>query len=158
MSYFLDQAESHRATARWTAVTILEEARDAFFPTLQFLSDLGELQHQNTGSMDSNSLFEEPFRTNFRLGPHGFKPIIDFFRRMYQLCLAQRYRVSTEAFSIQMETLNLYSAPLHSLLLHFRTSVDRVEYDPVPFSDLRRELQSGSNRFAVSFSTRTIMV
>ena len=89
VSYFLDQAESHRATARWTAVTILEEARDAFFPTLQFLSDLGELQHQNIRAMDSNSLFKEPFCTNFCLGPHGFKPIIDFFRQMYQLCLAQ---------------------------------------------------------------------
>jgi hypothetical protein len=151
MIYFLDQAESPRTTARWTAVTILQEARDAFLPALQFLIDLGELQHPSNGATDSNSCFKDTFRANFRLGPHGFKPIIDFFGRIHRLCTAQRYKVSPEEFNLQMETLNAYSAPLHSLLIYFRTSVDRMEYDPIPFSDLRWELQSGSGKFAVRF-------
>lgn len=59
--------------------------------------------------------------------------------------------MSPEEFNLQMETLNVHSAPLHSLLIYFHTSVDRMEYDPIPFSDLRRELQSGSGKFSVRF-------
>ena len=37
----LDEAEVQPAKAQWT---VLKEARDTFFPALEFLIDLGELQ------------------------------------------------------------------------------------------------------------------
>jgi len=150
MLYFLDQAESFSA-ARWNAVTILEEARDSFFPTLQFLLDLEELQHpKTTGAADNTDAFDKHFNMNFRLGPNSLNLIIDFFKRIFRLTMAQRYNVSPAEFSLQIDTLNSYAAPLHSLLLHFRIAIDRVEYDPAPFSDLRRQLQGRSNNFTVS--------
>jgi hypothetical protein len=150
MLYFLDQAEASTGGARWSAAAIIQEASVTFLPTLQFLIDLGVLQHPSSDNGNNSEDFEPSFQANFRLGPHGLQPIIEFFRRLFQLIIAQRYTVPLAEFNAQMDMFNSYTAPLHSLLLHFRTSVDRVEYDPVPFSDLCRELRIGSGKFAVS--------
>jgi hypothetical protein len=148
LAYILNQAENQAIKSRWTATTVFEEAQDNFFPMLQFLIDLMELRHGNTSHQDDHGDFHASFETNFRLGPYGLHPIINFLQRLYNLVLAQRH-YATSGFVLQIETLNVYTTPLHALLLHFRTSVNRVEYDPTPFSELRQELQTGSHKFPV---------
>jgi len=150
MDYILKKAEDRYATGRWTAVTVLQDMRDIFFPTLEFLIDLGELQYPSNSTQRNRDDFERTFRANYRLGPHGLQPVIDIFRRLFELVVTQRHRVSPGEFSLQIEMINTYANPLHALLLHFRTTVDRVEYDPFPFAELRRELQTSSNKFVVS--------
>ena len=149
LDFILKRAEAPSGSIQWTAVSMLQDARDNFFPTLQFLIDLGELQHPLNGTETTQEDFDQSFWANFRLGPHGLHPIIGILKRVYNLVVAQRHRVSSIELSLQVETINAYAALLLSLLQHFRTSVDRVEYDPLPFAELRRELQTGSNKFAV---------
>ena len=116
----LDEAEVQAAKAQWT---VLKEARDTFFPALKFLIDLGELQHPAMGVEYKHKDFITLFNAHFHLGGHGFQPIIDMLKRLYTLAVTKCHDVLPWEFTLHIETVNRYSEPLHSLLLHFRTSV-----------------------------------
>ncbi|KIM75592.1 hypothetical protein PILCRDRAFT_13508 [Piloderma croceum F 1598] len=119
LSYIVNQAEIHPIKSRWTVVTVFNEARLTFFPTLQFVVDLVELQHHSAISQNGHGDFDAIFKVDFHLSPHGFKLIIVFLHCLYKLALVQRHLVSPSDFSLQIEALNFYAIPLRALLCHF---------------------------------------
>lgn len=122
----------------------MEEARDAFFPALQFLLYLHDAQS------DADFMgFDDVFNEQFRLGPNGLHPVIDTLMQICHLTLDQRSSISDDEYALQLHSISTYAASLHSLLLYFRTTVARDHYDPPPFAELQRELHMSRNRFGV---------
>ncbi|KIM82135.1 hypothetical protein PILCRDRAFT_7995 [Piloderma croceum F 1598] len=76
LNFILKQAEAPSGSIQWTVISVLQDTRDNFFPTLQFLIDLGELQHPLNGAETTQEDFDQLFWANFHLGPHGLHPII----------------------------------------------------------------------------------
>ena len=134
----LDEAEVQPVKAQWT---VLKEAHDTFFLALKFLIDLGELQYPAIGVEYKHKDFITLFNAHFCLGGHSFQPIIDMLKWLYTLAVTKCHNVSPWEFTLHIEMVNCYSTPLHSLLLHFCTSVDQSEHDPPQFAELHHELQ-----------------
>ena len=127
----------------WSASAAIKATKEDIFPHLDALTALSQLQLQN------NTLFLHRFTAEFCLGPGGIHPVIAFLLRFEEL-LAITSEVESDEVIILDGTVQMHSSALLSLVLHFRTTVNRALYDPVGFRDLRDVLCQDLSRFAVS--------
>lgn len=113
-------------------------------PSLQFLLEL---------ALTLSGSDETKFSSQFRIGPNGCHPLFNLIPSVHDHLNWAFDNDFLSAMSYHSLALHLdvtYSRPLLTLLLHFRSTVDRSEYDPSGVSQLRYELRTGYNKFGVS--------
>lgn len=128
---------------------VLDEAKQDLFPLLSFLVNLGETLNED-GAIPSAE-FSVRFASEFHLGPYGLHPLIHLFDRLLQrlsIEVLQGNILFVESLNV-IDSLNVYTAPLFSLLLYFRSNMDRSHYDPSGFSALQEALRNHHNYFGV---------
>lgn len=117
--------------------------QDELLPSLEFLLHLER---------------DEQFRADcfdivFAIGPNGVQPAIELLYLIFTTLqhVQDGGLMSLDDYLIHVETLEAtYARPLLALVLHFRSTANRAEYDPQGFSSLRLELQTpGRNKFGV---------
>lgn len=146
---YLDRMDAGASSSPGSLLFVFDEATQDLFPLLTFLVTLAETL-KGSGATPSAD-FSARFGLEFLLGPYGLHPLIHFFNRLLQ-------RLSTEVLrgdilfvkSLDItDALNVYTAPLLSLLLHFRSNTHRSHYDPPGFSALQEALKNHHNYFGV---------
>lgn len=131
----------------WGSDLAIKAAENDVFPLLKFIPELAQLQ------ISKPEEFSEIFESDFRLGPGGLHPLI-FWLKHFQTLISINSDVSSEVFTRLTMTVDYYATALMSLVLYFRTTVNRAEYDPIGFRELRQELCIDTDRFGVSLSQR----
>ncbi|KDQ53388.1 hypothetical protein JAAARDRAFT_197537 [Jaapia argillacea MUCL 33604] len=133
---------------------ILPDVNQQLVVPLDSLRDLASrLNTITTLPADEQIQIRADFADQFLLGPFGLHRPIQFLNDFYILFEANRDYISTNEFSYGADLVNSVATPLLSLLLHFRTSTDRSEYDPGGFGELREQLRTGRNKFGVADAT-----
>jgi hypothetical protein len=129
-----------------TLLFVLQEAQEDFLSLLDFIVTLANLQESQSDN------FQASFDSDFRLGPYGFHRIIQFFHCFFILTQAQAHdqTLTLDKATTAIQSLDEYAVPLFSLLLHFRTAVDRARFDPPGFSHLHEILRPAGVHFGVS--------
>ena len=96
-------------------------------------------------------VFQAQLDEEFCLGPNGFGPVIHFFYSLHCLLISffEKEKVTVSDAEKCIETMNTVTAPLLSLLQHFRSSMPCARYDPPGFSALSDALSRSRKLFGV---------
>ncbi|KAF6747405.1 hypothetical protein DFP72DRAFT_854382 [Ephemerocybe angulata] len=134
----------------------LRSALSKFIPSLAFLIELDDALSEPSAEANSNIEFEEVFR----LGPAGLEPLIAMGHRLYHFL-----KMSGAVEAVGLKACNEIIAVLEpsglailNLIKLFRDGVDRSNFDPPGFADLRQVLNSQVSYFKDATEAQTLRI
>jgi hypothetical protein len=143
MLRLVERLESKEETA-WSPELVFDLAADELFLELKFILGFGDPQDDD---------YATRFTDYFRLGPHGLQPFIEFLYRLYN-ATANWPGLSESDLTRFVAIIDSFATPIQAGILHLRTSMPRLSYDPPGFA----ELQDVLNKFRHKVGVRPLQI